>query len=1018
MTTRSWARKLLARTPRTVCKDRARFRPTLEVLEDRLTPSTLGTTALLEGPAAGSATDIVVSSGPWSASANDTWLHTSAAGTGNGLATLTFDANQGATRSGTLTIAGQTLTVTQAGSTYVTANGLTTLVPFDAGLGNPNGVAVDRAGNVYISDNGNNTIEEWHASTQQLTTLVSSGLNNPTSVAVDVAGNVYIADGGNYAIKEWHASTQQLTTLVSTGLSTPYGVAVDGAGNVFFSETGTALAEWHASTRQVTTLAFLGEGTYHLAVDVAGNVYFSVTTANAIKEWSASTRQVTTLVQTYAPTGVAVDAAGNVYFSVTRTDAIKEWSASTGQVTTLVSSGLSFPTGVAVDGAGNVYIADTANKAIEEVPQAFVPGGPVTEGAAAGSDALAPVLPTAQSLTGAFAPSSDQNWLTLGAIANGVVNFSFTANTDGVARTAHITELGQQITVTQAAPVAITITVTGYSVTYDGTVHTASGTATGAGNVDFSADLNLGGTQHTSAGPYTDTWTFHDPTGTYHDASGTVSDQITPATLTVTPTAGQSKTYGAPVPTLTCTASGFANGDPASILSGALGTTATAASPVGNYAFTTGSLTAGPNYTVVLVANTPTFAVTPATLTVTANTQTKIYGSADPTLTYVASGLQFTDTVATVLSGSLTRAAGETVAGAPYAITIGSLSAGSNYTIAFTGSTLTITPATLTVTANPQTKVYGSADPTLTYTVSGLQFSDTTGTVLRGSLTRVAGETVAGGPYAISLGTLAANTNYTIVFTGNSLAITPATLTVTADPQTKVYGSADPTLTYAASGLQFADTMATVLSGGLTRAAGETVAGAPYAITIGSLSAGSNYTIAFTGSTLTITPATLIVTAGNLTKIAGEANPTFTVSYNGFVLGEGPSVLGGTLSFSTTATASSPPGTYAITPGGLTSSNYAITFVSGTLTVLSYSQATTNLVAQVDAACLAHGMQSSLDSQLQAAIASFSAGNTTDGVSQLQAFIHHVSAQRGKKIDGALADALIAAAQRIINAAQ
>ena len=32
---------------------------------------------------------------------------------------FSFDANPGATRTGTLTIAGQTLTVTQAGSTYV-----------------------------------------------------------------------------------------------------------------------------------------------------------------------------------------------------------------------------------------------------------------------------------------------------------------------------------------------------------------------------------------------------------------------------------------------------------------------------------------------------------------------------------------------------------------------------------------------------------------------------------------------------------------------------------------------------------------------------------------------------------------------------------------------------------------------------------------------------------------------------------------------------------------------------------
>src|SRR5262249_46139241 len=56
---------------------------------------------------------------------------------------------------------------------------------------------------------------------------------------------------------------------------------------------------------------------------------------------------------------------------------------------------------------------------------------------------------------------------------------------------------------------------------------------------------------------------------------------VTPVPLTVTPTAGQSKAYGAVVPTLAYTASGFVNGDSASTLTGALGTTATAASPVG-----------------------------------------------------------------------------------------------------------------------------------------------------------------------------------------------------------------------------------------------------------------------------------------------------------------------------------------------------------------------------------------------------------------------------------------------------
>jgi sugar lactone lactonase YvrE len=692
MTTRSWIRQLFARTPRRAPQGSRRapphFRPTLDALEDRLTPSTLGTTALLEGPAAGSDSDVVSSSGGWSASSNaPSWLHTSAAGTGSGLATFTFDANPGATRSGTLTIAGLTLTVTQAGSTYVAAKPLT----LASGLNFPSGVAVDGAGNVYIAETFSNAIEEWHASTQTVSTLVSSGLYRPDGLAVDGAGNVFIADYGHNAIEEWHASTQTVSTLVA-GVSGPDGVAVDGAGNVFIAGTNTGtIEEWNAATQTVSTLVSgLGQP-FGVAVDGAGNVFFSDTDNNALKEWQASTQTVSTLVSSglYLPTAVAVDGAGNVYITDTNNGAIKEWNAATQMVSTLVS-GLRLPFGVAVDGAGNVFIGATNNHLIEELPRAFVPGGAVSEGAAAGTDALPPVLPATQSLSGLFAPSSDQPWLTVGPVVDGVVHFSFAQNS-GPSRTAHVTVLGQQIPVNQAAALVANITVTGYSVTYDGQPHSATGTATGAGNIDLSADLSLGGTQHTGAGAYTDTWTFHDPTGTYHDASGLVSDTITPATLTITPAAGQSKVYGAAVPTLTYTASGFVNGDPASTLTGALGTAATAASPVGNnYAFTTGTLGAGSNYTVTLAASPPTFAVTPAPLTVTANDQTIIQGEALPAFTARYSGFVLGEGPS-VLGGTLTFSTPATAGSPPgfYTITPGDLTA-VNYAITFVSGTLLV----------------------------------------------------------------------------------------------------------------------------------------------------------------------------------------------------------------------------------------------------------------------------------------------------------------------------------------
>jgi hypothetical protein len=70
----------------------------------------------------------------------------------------------------------------------------------------------------------------------------------------------------------------------------------------------------------------------------------------------------------------------------------------------------------------------------------------------------------------------------------------------------------------------------------------------------------------------------------------------------------------------------------------------------------------------------------------------------------------------------------------------------------------------------------------------------------------------------------------------------------------------------------------------------------------------------------------------------------------------------------------------------------------------------------VDAGGLDHGIEQSLDSQLQAGIDAFTAGDTADAVNQLQAFINHVNAQSGHHIDDALADDWVAYAQQIIDA--
>lgn len=86
---------------------------------------------------------------------------------------------------------------------------------------------------------------------------------------------------------------------------------------------------------------------------------------------------------------------------------------------------------------------------------------------------------------------------------------------------------------------------------------------------------------------------------------------------------------------------------------------------------------------------------------------------------------------------------------------------------------------------------------------------------------------------------------------------------------------------------------------------------------------------------LTITKAPLKVIASSASIKVGEDVPRFTASYDGFVNGETEAVLGGELTITCSATKTSPAGSYAVIPAGLTAENYEIEFVNGTLTITS-----------------------------------------------------------------------------------
>ena len=96
----------------------------------------------------------------------------------------------------------------------------------------------------------------------------------------------------------------------------------------------------------------------------------------------------------------------------------------------------------------------------------------------------------------------------------------------------------------------------------------------------------------------------------------------------------------------------------------------------------------------------------------------------------------------------------------------------------------------------------------------------------------------------------------------------------------------------------------------------------------------ASYDVTYVKGTLTVDKAMLAVTTNDASKYCGQLNPEFTVSYTGFVNNEDESVLGGTLAFTTDADEYSTGASYSVTPSGLTSGNYAISFVDGTLTIM------------------------------------------------------------------------------------
>jgi hypothetical protein len=173
----------------------------------------------------------------------------------------------------------------------------------------------------------------------------------------------------------------------------------------------------------------------------------------------------------------------------------------------------------------------------------------------------------------------------------------------------------------------------------------------------------------------------------------------------------------------------------------------------------------------------------------------------------------------------------------------------------------------LTVTADNKSQVYGAADPNLTDTASGTLYYGDSDSVISGvTLSTTAGAAATAGTHTITVtGGMAAN--YAITDVNGTLTVSQAPLTVTADYKSKVYGAADPPLTYTASGtLYYGDTDSVITGVSLSTATGASAtAGTHPIITTGGTA--TNYTITDVDGTLTVT-AIPLVTMTHVTTVS------------------------------------------------------------------------------------------------------------------------------------------------------
>ena len=554
--------------------------------------------------------------------------------------------------------------------------------------------------------------------------------------------------------------------------------------------------------------------------------------------------------------------------------------------------------------------------------------------------------------------------------------------------------VGSAFTVSKAH---LTVTASAASSTYGSTIPTLGVVIMGFANgdnasaVSGSANLSTTASASSGVGHYPIAVSGGTLSAANYDFPNLVGGALAVNKAHLTVTANDaSSTYGNSIPplgSLGVTLGGFVNGDTASVVSGSatLSTVATPFSGAGVYPITVGAGTLfAANYDFVNLVN-GALTVKPADLTVTASAASSVYGGAIPPLDAAFVGFLGGDN-ASVVSGapalSTTATSASGVGIYPIAVGLGTLSA-ANYDFPnFVGSTLTVTPAHLTVTADASSSPFGGPFSRLTATFSGFVNGDSPSD-LQGapnlSTTATPSSGVGVYPITIGPGTLSA-ANYDFpTLVASTLTVTKAHLTVTAGSASITYGESIPAPSATISGFVNGDTLAVVTgSPALLNTATTSSSAGTYPIMVGAgtLSAVNYDFTNLVDGNLTVSKVHLTVTASSASSVYGGPIPVLSATLSGFVGSDTALIVSGAPSLTTTATSSSGVGLYpiAVGVGTLSAANYDFPDLVGSFLTVAEAP----LTVTADDASSTYG---SPIPALTATITGFVAGDTSAVVS-------------------------------------